>query len=300
MLGQKDGFIGERAFILPPACITEMENDPIGALIHFTDIGYYPVAYNHFRKRVEPIGQWILIYCRSGSGWYVIDGHRYEVSADSYFVLPPDKPHEYGADQSDPWTIYWVHYRGTMAQELLPPTKGPVAVQIGQFSRIAERLKLFEEIMRSLERGYSHESLIYGCVTLLYFLSTLRLVDSYRVVLMMGRDDIGPVGEEMVRAAMRYMSENFEREISLADLAEYVGVTPTYLSHRFKICTGNSPMKYLRQLRVGHACHLLDFTTLRINQICHKVGITDPYYFSRLFSATMGLSPIEYRRRPKG
>ena len=35
------------------------------------------------------------------------------------------------------------------------------------------------------------------------------------------------------------------------------------------------------------------------NQICHKMGIEDSYYFSRLFTKTMGISPVEYRQRPK-
>ena len=34
---------------------------------------------------------------------------------------------------------------------------------------------------------------------------------------------------------------------------------------------------------------------MKINQICHKVGIEDCYYFSRLFSKTMGMSPKEFR-----
>ncbi|MDE5627735.1 MAG: AraC family transcriptional regulator, partial [Candidatus Amulumruptor sp.] len=33
---------------------------------------------------------------------------------------------------------------------------------------------------------------------------------------------------------------------------------------------------------------------------CHKVGISDPYYFSRLFTSVMGVSPTEYRKRLKG
>lgn len=300
MAGQKDGFSGERAFVLPPACISDMEQDPAGALLHLTDIGYYPVAYNHFRRRIEPIGQWVLIYCRGGRGWYVLDGRRYEVASDSYFVLPAGKPHEYGADPSDPWTIYWVHYRGTMAEVLMPPPHGPVSVSPGRFSRIADRLNLFEEIMATLERGYSRESLIYACVTLSYFLSTLRHIDSYRAARMGSGAQSGGGSGDISDAVIRYMSENLERDIKLSDLAEYVGVTPAYLSHRFTLQIGNSPMTHLRQLRMSHACHLLDFSTLHINQICHKVGIDDPYYFSRVFTATMGVSPTEYRRRPKG
>ena len=57
---------------------------------------------------------------------------------------------------------------------------------------------------------------------------------------------------------------------------------------------------YANQLRINKACSLLDFTDLHINQICYRVGITDPYYFSRLFSRIMGMSPSAYRRVKKG
>lgn len=44
------------------------------------------------------------------------------------------------------------------------------------------------------------------------------------------------------------------------------------------------------------ACLLLDTTDMKINQICYKIGIEDTYYFSRLFSKIMGMSPREYRK----
>lgn len=45
---------------------------------------------------------------------------------------------------------------------------------------------------------------------------------------------------------------------------------------------------------------MLAETSMRVNQICHKVGFDDSYYFSRVFSRTMGMSPREYRERSKG
>ena len=47
------------------------------------------------------------------------------------------------------------------------------------------------------------------------------------------------------------------------------------------------------------ACDLLDNTQMRMNQICYKLGIDDPYYFSRMFSKVMGMSPKAYRTHPK-
>ena len=154
--------------------------------------------------------------------------------------------------------------------------------------------------MATLERGYTNESLIYACATLSYFLSTLRHIDSYRAARAGCKNGVYTQDSGKVDAVIRYMSENLERPLKLADMAEYVGLTSSYLSHLFTSRTGQSPMTHLRQLRISHACHLLDFTDLHINQICHKVGITDQYYFSRIFTSTMGVAPTEYRRRPKG
>lgn len=48
--------------------------------------------------------------------------------------------------------------------------------------------------------------------------------------------------------------------------------------------------------KVKMACELLQQTDMKVNQICHKIGIADSYYFSRLFSKTMGVSPRAYRK----
>ena len=45
---------------------------------------------------------------------------------------------------------------------------------------------------------------------------------------------------------------------------------------------------------------MLDNTDMKINQICYKVGMEDAYYFSRLFTKMMGMSPKEYRETKKG
>lgn len=44
----------------------------------------------------------------------------------------------------------------------------------------------------------------------------------------------------------------------------------------------------------------LDETDMKINQISSKLGLSDPYYFSRMFTKVMGLSPKEYRNQKKG
>ncbi|MDE6400970.1 MAG: helix-turn-helix domain-containing protein [Muribaculaceae bacterium] len=86
--------------------------------------------------------------------------------------------------------------------------------------------------------------------------------------------------------------------ITLSQLSSYSGYSQSYLSSVFKERTGHSPLAYFNLLKVRHACQLLDSTDMKLNCICHMVGISDPYYFSRLFSKVMGMSPSSYRKRP--
>jgi AraC-like DNA-binding protein len=70
----------------------------------------------------------------------------------------------------------------------------------------------------------------------------------------------------------------------------------SHYSSLFKKKTGFSPIDYFNHLKIQKACQYLQFTQLRIREIALKVGISDPLYFSRLFTQTMGYSPKEYRQ----
>ena len=93
MIKRKDGFSGERALVVPHSIIEEMEKHPLMAPLHITDIGYYPKAEYHYRERREPITQYILIYNVEGRGWYQLDGQKYEVKSNQYFILQASRMH---------------------------------------------------------------------------------------------------------------------------------------------------------------------------------------------------------------
>lgn len=291
----KDGFNGERAFVLPPSCVDALESHPLSAALHMTDIGYYPCAAHHYRRREEPISQYVMIYCKSGRGWFEVGGRHREVGPDTYFILPPGEKHAYGTCDDNPWSIYWIHFKGSLAAEYAGPAGEPVALKPSHTSRISYRLEMFDEMMGVLDHGYILDNMLYCCSLLHHFLGSLRFVRQYR-----GDCGKSAVSEDIVSAAINYMKENLDRPLKLGEVAEYVGYSMSQLSHTFTNATGQSPMMYANQLRINKACSLLDFTDLHINQICYRVGITDPYYFSRLFRRIMGMSPSAYRRVKKG
>lgn len=291
----QDGFSGERALVLPQIIMKKAENDMLLSQLHVTDIGYYPNARHHYRIRETPVDQYIFIYCTDGKGMYEIDGKTYRVHADQYFILPKGIPHRYGADKSSPWTIYWIHFKGKLAPYYFTGDTGPEDLPPSSDSRIRDRLDIFEEMYRTLESGFSIDNLRYTTSLLHHFLGSLQYIRQYRQAKQYCTWTAG-----MSATVIHFMKENIEKAMSLAEIASYAGLSASHFSMIFRQETGHSPMSYFNLLKIQKACQLLDTTDMKINQICHKTGISDTYYFSRLFTKVMGISPSKYRKTSKG
>jgi len=292
MIRKKDGFQGEQAVVLPPAIVELEEQDDFCQGLFITDIGYYPKAEHHHRIREKGVGQYVLIYCVDGSGFYVVDGKRHEVKKNQYFILPIGKPHEYGSTEGHFWTVYWLHFCGKAAHVFAEGAATPQTINVTMQSRISERINIFDEILTTLHFGDSIEDLRYASSLLSHFLASMRYLGQFRRAKASAEKDI-------VEQAIHYMRENIENRITLAEVLRYVGYSQSHFSTVFKKKTGMSPLSYFNRLKVEHACQLLKTKDLKVNMICYKVGIEDPLYFSRLFSKVMGMSPTDYRLKER-
>ncbi|MEI7501999.1 MAG: AraC family transcriptional regulator [Paludibacter sp.] len=294
----KSGFMGERAIVLPAPIIDEFKNSELGSLLHITDIGFYPKASFHFRKRTkEEAIQYILMYCVEGEGWFEIDNQVQKVTANQVFVLPKSKVHSYGSNSKHPWTIYWIHFDGEKAAFFSEGLEKPLLVSPEKDSRLEDRFKLFEEIYSTLKNGYSKSNLEFSITALFYFFGTLKYLSTYRTC---NNSNQQSQKRDIADEAIHFMRENVRKRLTLKLIADFVGFSPSHFSVIFQNKTGYSPLNYFIHLKIQEACHHLDFSDMKINQISLLVGFADPLYFSRLFTKTMGVSPSEYREKKKG
>ncbi len=288
-----EGFEGQRTIVLPEFVIKELRNDPVGLQLYLTDIGYYPKAQYHFRKRKSGCDQFILIYCIDGKGWFSLEGKRSVISANQFFIVPKGMAHAYGSDENHPWSIYWLHFSGELAIYFAENAAKASSIVPSNLSRIEDRILLFEEMIQNLEMGYGQDNIRYANICLWHFLASFKYISQYRQIRKVREYDV-------VENAIYFMKENLKDKITLDMLATHTRLSPSHFSMKFRKKTSRSPMDYLMHLRIQKACQYLDATKLRINEVAMRIGFEDPYYFSRAFKKIMKTSPVHYRKKPKG
>lgn len=99
--------------------------------------------------------------------------------------------------------------------------------------------------------------------------------------------------------ALQFIHFNFAKNIQIPDIANYVGITRSYLFQIFKQNLDMSPKDYLLHYRMEHAKYLLETTNEPVKEIATSVGYNDPLTFSKIFSNLVGESPSEYRKNVK-
>lgn len=92
-----------------------------------------------------------------------------------------------------------------------------------------------------------------------------------------------------------YISQNYQNEIRLADVASLAGMSPSAFSRFFKLHTGRNLSEYIIDMRLGYASRMLVDSTHSIAEIGYGCGFNNLSNFNRIFKKKKGCSPSEFR-----
>ncbi len=107
--------------------------------------------------------------------------------------------------------------------------------------------------------------------------------------------ETGSASETVVLDAKKYINRSYFNEISLSDVAEYVGLSAAYFSRVFKSETGEKFVDYLVKIRMEKAKKLFEMSKYKTYEISEIVGYKKSKYFGKLFKNYTGYTPTEYR-----
>lgn len=287
----KAGFLGQRMIVIPENIREVIRKNALIQALYITDIGFFPSAQNHYRERKKGAKEHILIYCLEGSGIIEIFDQKLELVSNSYYIIPPDTAHGYSAVKKNPWSIYWMHFKGRQSNFIYQKFCDRRAPKIVQIPLIERRIALFENYINVLEEGYSSDNIEYVNLSL-WELFCSFIYSNYFA-------GIGKNRLSLIDSSIKFMRENLDKVISVKELAEQFNYSSSHFVRLFKNKTGYSPIHYFNHLKIQKACQFLSFTDLSVKEISFELGFDDPLYFSRLFKKSMYMSPLKYRNKYK-
>lgn len=106
--------------------------------------------------------------------------------------------------------------------------------------------------------------------------------------------------EQLISKVMTWLEENVsDTEVTVEQLASYVGMGRTSMYNKIKGLTGKSPVELILNFRMEKATYYLKSGQYSVSETSYKVGFSDPGYFSRSFKKHFGITPADYMKQYK-
>lgn len=222
-----------------------------------------------------------VLYIEEGECLCLYEKTKTLMKQGDFVIYPPHVPQRYSFMEGTAVTTMWVHFCGTGIPEIFDELglKGGIYhTGIGadvehHFRKMINHHAIGTPKHRYAARGY-----------LMNLLSTLSSCGSE-----------APTYPDTVFRMIEYIHLNWQKKLSVADVAKTVRLSESRAAHLFRETVGKSIHRYVCEQKLSSAKELLESTELSVSEISAIVGFDDPLYFSRAFKAFSGVSPTALR-----
>lgn len=242
---------------------------------------------------------WELSYIITGSGTRIIGDVVENFSKGEIILIPPNIPHCWSFNESvhdrdgkiENITIVFENEflrNCTMIFPELSTAIGELENNENAVSFIGEPLQKLQTLMTSM----THQNNIERISS---FIRLLELISYCKEMRIVGRPVIENKQEKRLQKIHLYILSNFQRNITLDEVAQSVGMQKSSFCVFFKRMTGKSFFTYITEFRIESSCQMLLKTKLSVKEICIASGFNDIPYYNRVFKRIKGISPGYYR-----
>ncbi len=105
--------------------------------------------------------------------------------------------------------------------------------------------------------------------------------------------------KQKIQKAIRYIQDNYDKDLNMAVVSNYISMNYSLFSYVFKQYTGMNFVNYLKAIRINEAKRLLEGTDKKIIEISSLIGYENEKHFMKIFKSVCGVSPSEYRKNAR-
>lgn len=104
-------------------------------------------------------------------------------------------------------------------------------------------------------------------------------------------------GKSRLEPAIKYIEENLDSPIKIADLIKVLNLSKEHIIRLFKDEIGKTPAEYITDRKIKKAMSMLVETTVSLTEISESLGFSNPSHFSKVFKERIKMTPTKYRNR---
>jgi signal transduction histidine kinase/ligand-binding sensor domain-containing protein/DNA-binding response OmpR family regulator len=146
-----------------------------------------------------------------------------------------------------------------------------------------------------LNKPFNFKVLQIKINNLLFFNRTLEKTYTNRVKLIAEEVKVESANEKFLKTVVDYIEENLNNtQLSVEDLSRQMGISRGSLYNKLLEITGQSPVEFIRSIKLEKAVVLLEKSDMNIAQIAYASGFATPNYFTRAFKAKYEMLPSQY------
>lgn len=217
---------------------------------------------------------------------------RYDLGPGQGFLILPGQINTYGADQFQPWKYVWLEFDGLRVPEYLTEAGLSAGQPIYRPQTPAQADEVRDAMLYITDHPKASSLRLIGHLCL--FLDALIQTSSTRQ-----KPRETQLRDFYIQEAISYMEQNYQREVTVEEIANACQLNRSYFSKLFKQKKGCPPQEFLIRLRLSKAADLMRTTKVSIGDISASCGYPNQLHFSRAFKQRYGVSPREWRNKNK-
>lgn len=238
----------------------------------------FTVGHYNYQPYLERINSFYheFHWITSGSGVYNLNGETVTLSKGDCVFMKKNFNCSYEAKSSDStFATSWVAFIG--GDELLEKNNFS-EYKIFKTPPIAE--KLWHDMIELCKKGASEAQRSAACYG--FLVEMLDYLDRSQ--------------KNVSELVKDYITKHYDRNITLEEVANIIGMTPTSLSRHLRRRKKDNFLKQLKDTRIQNAKDILETTDLPAISVAGMCGFDSPSYFGKIFKEETGMTPLEYRK----
>ena len=229
---------------------------------------------------------YLVHYVTRGKGRLWMNDTCYVIEKDTMFLIRPGITCVYQADKDDPWEYCWICIDGYDVENMLN-NSGFDKVNLLFFDKSNGEVRdAMLNFIFYFSKYKNNEYMLLSCLYNIFGHMKIQMKKQQAKSI-------------HVERAIDYIYENYSKNISVTDIAEYLGIDRTYLYRLFKEEYNMSPQKYLLNFRLKTAMNKLEGGNMSIADIAYNCGFNDASAFCHQFKKVYKDTPLNYRRYPQ-